>query len=672
MRNTDLEHDAVATAAPACAIAPGIRRVVVALIKPTSYDDDGFPYTFARGVLPSNSLAALYALTRQELARRLPPEVESEIHVFDEYVARNMSAHERLARRFPEEGTMLIVGLVAVQTSQYPRACDLIRHWQGRGARCVIGGFHVSGKITMMHDGVNDPNRKEIPCPRQMPEELQTLMESGVIIFHGEAEALWGDALAEILAGAPQPIYRGGRPAFRNAPLPEYPQDYFEGNFVTPIRTFDTSRGCPFACSFCTIINVQGRDPRERDPQTIVAEVRRLCEEEKRNNPVRRDDPEYQGAANFFFTDDNFARSHCWRPLLEGLGELRRQGYRINFTIEADLACGKDKAFIPLLAEAGGGQMFQGVESMNPANLAEANKRQNKVEQFAQLWATCHEHGIMIHAGYIVGFPHDTPESVQRDVQTLFDAGVDQVSFFMLTPLPGSEDWIRAVMDGRAMDGDYNRYDTFHAVWDHPRMTRQEWFAAYQAAWRTFYTTGNMITALKRFPRAEDRWSLIKNYVWYRWAFATERAHPMIAGFYKVRRFARRRPEAPPLAYPAFLAQEAWRHLRYVGRFLAEFYRFQHVVYETEFAPYLAERGEEFSGHVRGARDWARLTFGRVMTRRWLNQFWKDYGRQRWQLLVNPLKYGWHLKMIPYAVSEVVYSFRFARLMLRARRMLTS
>lgn len=672
MRHTDLEQDLAATTTAAFAIAPGTRRVVVVLIKPTSYDDDGFPYSFARGVLPSNSLAALYALTRDELSRRLPPEIELEIHVFDEYVARNMNAHERLAGRFPEAGTMLIAGLVAVQTSQFPRACDLIRHWQARGATCVIGGFHVSGKITMMHDGVNDPNRKDIPCPRQMPEDLQALMDSGVLIFHGEAETLWGQALAEIIAGKPQPLYRGGRPAFRNAPLPEYPKGYFEGNFVTPIRTFDTSRGCPFACSFCTIINVQGRDPRERNPEAIVAEVRRLCEEEKRNNPARRDDPNYKGSANFFFTDDNFARSHCWRPLLEGLAALRQEGCQINFMIEADLACGKDKTFIPLLAAAGGGQMFQGVESMNPANLAEAHKYQNKIEQFAQLWATCHEHGISIHAGYIVGFPHDTPESVQRDVQTLFDLGADQVSFFMLTPLPGSEDWIRAVVDGKPMDEDYNHYDSFHAVWEHPRMTCEEWLKTYEAAWRTFYTTANMITALKRFPRAEDRWSLIKNYLWYRWSFATERTHPMIAGFYKVRRYARRRPGAPPLSYPVFLLQEAWRHLRYLGRFLAEFYRFQHVVYETEFAPYLAERGEEFSGHLRGARDWARRTFGRIMTRRWLNQFWKDYGRQRWQLLINPLKYGWHLRMIPYAVTEVVYSIRFAWMMLRASRMLTS
>ena len=641
-------------------LPPGIRRVVVALIKPTSYDDEGFPFTFSRGVLPSNSLAVLYALTRQELARLLPPGVESEIHVFDEYVIRHMKASEKLLGRFPEEGTCLIVGMVAVQTSQYPRACNLIEAWQARGAICVIGGFHVSGMITMMHDGVDDPGRRDIPCPGRMPEDLQQLMDQGTIIFHGEAEAHWGQALADIIAGAPQPIYRGGRPDFRNAPLPEYPRGYFKSSFATDIRTFDTSRGCPYACSFCTIINVQGRTPRERDPAAIIAEVERICQEEKGENRRKCKDPAYKGSASFFFTDDNFARSHCWKPLLQGLVALRRQGYNLSFMVEADLACDKDKTFIPLLAEAGCGQIFQGVESMNPDNLEAAGKNQNNVEQFARLWKTCHAHGIVVHAAYIIGFPHDTPESVRRDVQKLADMGVDQVSFFMLTPLPGSEDWIRMVTTGTPMDRDYSHYDSFHAVSDHPRMDREEWMNTYQEAWRGFYTVGNMITALKRCASAVDRHDLLRNMIWYRWSFATERTHPMIAGFYKVRRYRHRQPGMSPLSWSRFLLQETGRHLRYGGRFLAEFYRFQYVIYETEFAPYLAARSDEFTGRLQGIGDWARRTFGQVMTRRWLNRFWIDYGRQRWQLLLNPLKYSWHLRMIPYATTEVVYSLRFA------------
>jgi hypothetical protein len=246
--------------------------------------------------------------------------------------------------------------------------------------------------------------------------------------------------------------------------------------------------------------------------------------------------------------------------------------------------------------------------------------------------------------------------------------GADQASFFMLTPLPGSEDWIRAVTNETAMDEDYNRYDSFHAVEDHPLMTREEWTHSYMAAWRGFYTADNMISVLKRWSNPVERQNILKNMIWYRWAFGTERTHPMIAGFYRVRRYRQRRPGAAPLSHGRHLLSETWRHLRYLGRFIAEFYCLQHVVYETEYAPILAARGEQLSGQLQSLRDWGRRTFGRATTRRWLNQFWKDYGRQRWELLLNPAKYPWHLRMIPYAMTEVVYSVRFAWVLLRLVR----
>jgi hypothetical protein len=153
---------------------------------------------------------------------------------------------------------------------------------------------------------------------------------------------------------------------------------------------------------------------------------------------------------------------------------------------------------------------------------------------------------------------------------------------------------------------------------------------------------------------------MLKNYVWYRWAFATECTHPMIAGFYRVRDYHDRRPRAPRLSYGLFLAQEAARHLRYARRLLAEFFIFQQVVFEAEYAPVLARKRHELSGRIRGIHDWARRTFGGVMTREWLNHFWVDYGRKRWQLLFNPLKYHWHVFMLPHALTEVVYTFRVA------------
>lgn len=618
------------------------RRVVVILIRPTHYDDDGFPYRFLRGVLPSNSLAVLHTLTRAALDRILPANVAREIHVLEDGVARHAQQLGRLLRRFPEQGTQLIVAMVGVQTAQFPRACDLIDRWQKRGAVCAIGGFHVSGSISTMLDGVSDPRRPAIPCPRTMPTELQKLMDSGVIVFSGEAEDLWASALADVIAGRPKAFYRGGSPSLAAAPLPAYPPGYFDRSFATVIATFDTSRGCPFLCSFCSVINVHGHRSRYRNPSAILSTVRNLCAK--------------HGKATFFFTDDNFARSPLWEELLDGLIALRNGGCDIRFMIQADLACHRIPRFLEKLAAAGCNQIFMGVESVSPVNLSAVGKRQNHVEEYARMWDACHALGIAVHAGYIIGFPADTPESIARDVETLKALGADQASFFILTPIPGSEDHARMTAEGVPIDQDFGKQDSFHPVVDHPRMTRAEWRAAYENAWRQFYCNANMLAALKRCKTRSARIGLLCNYVWYRWSVLAEETHPMIAGVYRLRPYCDRRPGAPVLPYWKYCLSEAWRHMRYMGLFFAEFFRFQYLLFESEY-------------NTASAGNWFRRTFGKAASRKWLNDFWRRYAGKRWQLLWNPLP---HIKAIPCAVTECVYALRFAAWLPELVRAMTS
>src|SRR3989344_4609762 len=121
---------------PAEQYTPAIERIVVVLIKPTHYDNNGFPYRYWRGVLPSNSLAAMYALTNEALAHIVPGEIATEVYMLEDGIHRQANELKELMQRFPQEGTKLIVCMVAVQTAQFPRACDLIRRWQGVGAVC--------------------------------------------------------------------------------------------------------------------------------------------------------------------------------------------------------------------------------------------------------------------------------------------------------------------------------------------------------------------------------------------------------------------------------------------------------------------------------------------------------------------------------------------------------
>ena len=639
-----------------------INRLVVLLIKPTTHDDCGYPLRFRKGVLPSNSLAALNGLTKRILTSGNLPINRFAIRVYDDAVwPQRIDDPAGLVQPWLDGRTQVVVGLVGVQTNQFPRAAYLAQAFKQAGAAVVIGGFHVSGSISTILDGISaaDPKRakeKDIPCPGIMPPEIKDLLTQGIIVCHGEAEEVYPTILSDILAGKnprqyywpdilerikrqeniPGLFYRGGRPSIVDAPMPEYPPGYFR-HFATNLATIDTGRGCPFACSFCTIINVQGRNPRYRNPAKIIELVEITCEREGR----------FRG----FFTDDNFARVPHWKEILDGMISLRQQGLDIGFMIQADLASHKLPGFIDKLAQAGCTQIFLGMESVNPANLAAAGKRQNKVADYVVFCDKLHAHGIGVHGSYIIGFANDTADSIMADIETLKQIGVDQVSVYILTPLPGSEDHVRMFVAGVPMDADFDRYDSFHAVTDHPNIPRDELEKLLLKFFAEFYRSKQMIAALKRMPERLF-WPLMRNYFWYRNSALGEKVHPMMCGFWSMWSRRERRPGLPPESLWRFLAHKAWRRLKYVGHMFREFYIFQHVYFEARLRDDISEQVNYRVGQAKGW--WSNVW--RKPNRRWLNEFWKKYGRQKWQLLWKP---HWHLRMLPYAATEVVYTFYF-------------
>ena len=631
-----------------------IKKVVVLLIKPSHWDKEGYLWRFKKGVLPSNTLKVMYSLTAAALEKVIPDNVaETEVLMLEDGIEAHAKQLRMLSRRFPEANSKLIVCLVGVQTAQFPRACHLINQWQEKGATCVIGGAHVTGSLKTQYYGINDPKRPNIPCPQIVPKEIQTLIDQGTIIFFGEAEAtpeqdVWAETLGDIVAEKTRPLYQGGINPIFDSPLPVHPTRYLD-SYAGRIGTLDTTRGCVFGCNFCAVINIQGRKMRCRNPKAVVQHIKGVCE--------------IEGQANFFFVDDNFARNIYWREILEGLADLRKQGYKVHFMIQADTQCLKIKDFFHLLREAGCNQIFTGMESVNPLNLKAAGKSQNDVDEYGLLASACHEHSIALHVGYMIGQPHDTLESVIQDVQTVKKIGVDQASFFVYTPIPGSEIHIRALTNGVAMETDLNMYDSFTPVWDHPTMTRDQVLDSYHQAWREFYKPKSMAESLKRLKSNDRKWTFLSVLLWYWWSYHAEQIHPMIAGFRRIRSFADRRPDGPKLPYGKHVLKEKLlRPFWYLGWSFAAFYVFQYLVLETFFAPKVSQRKEQAVNRVTGwvqilKNTW--LVIRGKTTREWLNQFWICYGRQKWQLL-NPLKWHWHLRLLPCALSEIVLTIRCA------------
>src|SRR5262249_34981405 len=161
--------------------------------------------------------------------------------------------------------------------------------------------------------------------------------------------------------------------------------------------------------------------------------------------------------------------------------------------------------------------------------------------RYGDLLAAWKRAGVLTHVGYIIGFPHDTPDSVRNSVRRLQELEVDIASFFMLTPLPGSADHAAMVRAGIAIDADLNRHDTFHPVGAHPGMSRAAWRALYEEAWQTFYSREHMRRRLAAAAPA-SRMTLLHMYLWYRTASAVERYHPMMTGFGRLKPRRDRRP----------------------------------------------------------------------------------------------------------------------------------
>src|SRR6267142_4407015 len=494
-----------------------IKKFHIVLIKPSKYDDEGYVIRFWKGVLPSNTLNVLHGLTEDIKTRRVFGTVPIDVTTFDETAEK--VPLEKIIRWSKAPGTKLLVCLVGVQTNQFPRAMDMAKTFRAEGISVIMGGFHTSGTINMLSD--------------QEPD-IQELYREGICIVSGEVEGKWEGILADYLHDRLKPLYSFAQDLqnlvdIEEAPLPQTSAKTMKHFAYPSFATADTSRGCPFACTFCTIINVQGRKMRERSPQSIAAMMRRNYVE--------------SGLSFYFFTDDNFARKKLWRETFEEIIKLREEGLDVSFMMQVDLAK-KAKDFVSLAARASCTQVFIGMESVNPQNLEAEGKKQNKVEEYRGIIKEWHDAGVLVHTGYIIGLPWDSKAQVAEDVRFLMDeVGPDQASFFMLTPLPGLHDHREMKKRGEWMDPDFNKRDSFHATIEHPRMTAGEWTEAYENAWRAFYSKENMIKILSRWSHNRKAyWNLMSLFFWYKNAAVIEKEHPMIAGFFRLKDRLSRRP----------------------------------------------------------------------------------------------------------------------------------
>ena len=510
-------------------------KFVVELIKPSHYDKEGYVIQWWKAWIPSNSLASMYALV-QDLDERkvLGEDVEIEIDGMDEM--NTIIPFKQITRRIKAASGGGLVCLVGVQSNQFPRAMDIARQFREQGIQVCIGGFHVSGCISMLPE---------------LPESLQQALDMGISLFAGEAEHRLGEVFDDALKGELKPIYNylTDLPSLEGAVTPFLPERLVR-RYDGVISAFDAGRGCPFQCSFCTIINVQGRVSRYRAADDIERLIRANYE---------------QGVSHFFITDDNFARNKNWEAIFDRMIELREQeGLNIRFLIQADALVHKIKDFIPKARRAGCTHAFIGLESINPANLVEMKKNQNKITEYRKMFQEWRKQGIVTYAGFIMGLPGDTPETVKRDLKIIQrEVPVDLLELTILTPLPGSEDHLNMFKRGEWMDPDLNKYDLECVTFKHATMSHDTLQDLYWEAWDTYYSWDHAETLMRRAVADGIKPVRIwQNMLQIYGAMKFERVHPQQCGYFRRRDRKQRRAGLPRENALIFYPKNLYRQLR--------------------------------------------------------------------------------------------------------------
>jgi len=246
-----------------------------------------------------------------------------------------------------------------------------------------------------------------------------------------------------------------------------------------PTVPIQTSRGCPFDCTFCSVTGMFGRHYRHRSTANIIAELSK-----------------YDSKTHvLFFYDDNFtANPKKTKELLREMIRLRL-GFKWSTQVRSDIA--RDQEMLDLMAEAGCTSLYIGFESVDPAALKEMNKNQT-VDEIRRAIREIRKRRIHVHGMFVFGFDSDTPATTRATVTFALAEKIDTTQFLILTPLPGSGFYTKMLAEGRLIDKAWDTYDAHHVKFIPRGFTPWELQIAQIRAHARFYSPWHVIARLFR------------------------------------------------------------------------------------------------------------------------------------------------------------------------------
>lgn len=312
-------------------------------------------------------------------------------------------------------------------------------------------------------------------------------------IFVGEAEETVPQFLSDLSRGRARPVYKAvERPPLSLTPVPDFHLVDLNHYSIMPVQY---SRGCPFSCEFCDIIEIYGRVPRTKSNAQMLAEL----------DTLRR--AGWRG--DVFIVDDNFIGNkrnvRALLPELAGWSEAHARPF--SFITEASVNLAEDDALLEGMRRASFHRVFLGIETPVEESLREARKGQNTRRDLLGSVGKIQSYGMEVMAGFIVGFDNDPLDVFERQIAFIRESGIPLAMVGLLTALPDTQLWRRLKREGRLLEessGD-NTDGSLNFV---PRMDTGLLIEGYKRILRSIYSPaeyyGRALDCLARIARGEE------------------------------------------------------------------------------------------------------------------------------------------------------------------------
>ncbi|MBN1446983.1 MAG: radical SAM protein [Bacteroidetes bacterium] len=343
-----------------------------------------------------------------------------------------------------------------------PHAYEVAARFRAKGRIVVAGGKYITN----------------------FPERAQRHFDS---ILVGEAQGVWPRMVEDMVEGCLRPRYVADPEAsLDDIPPPRY--DLAEKVFSTPIVT-EATRGCPHSCTFCQL-NI---DPVTYRMRPVADVIRDLCSTE--GLP-------YHKRKFAMLLDNNLGGDMAYaKSLLREIAALKLWGLGVQCSIE----CLRDEEFVRLLQQARCRMAFLGMESLNDRSLESVKKRQNRVEEYRELFARLHSVGILTFTGLMFALDEDDSAYYESLPERLEEVNPAVILSSIAIPIVGTPLYWKTLAEGRIRDHELSHYEGDHLVFEHPTLTREDVFTAYREVNRRFFSWSAIARRWWRIVRSQRR-----------------------------------------------------------------------------------------------------------------------------------------------------------------------